>query len=67
MTQKVKVKGKEANEIYQWLTKKANNGKADYKISWNFNKFLLDENGQILEHFASKVKPMDEKITSYLN
>ena len=65
MTEKVKVKGSEANEIYEWLTKKELNGKDDYKISWNFNKFLLDEEGQILEHFGSKVKPMDEAITSY--
>ncbi|MBT8230857.1 MAG: glutathione peroxidase [Saprospiraceae bacterium] len=67
MTQKIKVKGKEANEIYKWLTTADLNGKADYKISWNFNKFLLDENGQIIEHFGSKVKPMDEAITRHLN
>lgn len=67
MTTKIKVKGKDAHEIYKWLTKKALNGKEDYKISWNFNKFLLDEDGRIIDHFPSKVKPMDERITGYLD
>jgi glutathione peroxidase len=65
MTTIVNVKGKEQHPIYQWLTQKAMNGKGDYEISWNFNKFLLDENGQILEYFPSKVTPMDEQITKY--
>ena len=66
MTEKVDVKGENAHEIYQWLTQKALNGQSDYKISWNFNKFLLDENGEILGHFESGVKPMDDKIISLL-
>ncbi len=67
MTQKIDVKGKDAHKIYQWLTHEDMNGKSDYKISWNFNKFLLNEEGQILEHFPSKVKPMDEAILAFLN
>lgn len=67
MTEKVKVKGQNAHELYKWLTKKELNGKSDYKISWNFNKFLIDENGHIIDHFGSKVKPMDEEIMSQLD
>jgi glutathione peroxidase len=66
MTEKVKVKGSNAHELYKWLTKKELNGKSNYKIGWNFNKFLLDENGQIIDHFGAKVKPLDEEITSHL-
>jgi len=66
MTTKIDVKGKDQHEIYQWLTQKELNGKADYSVKWNFNKFLLDEDGQILEHFASSVKPLDEAILKYL-
>lgn len=66
MTEKIDVKGENAHEIYQWLTSSELNGKEDYKISWNFNKFLLDEEGRILEHFPSKVKPLDEEILAYL-
>lgn len=67
MTEVVDVKGDNQHPIYQWLTQKSMNGKGDYKVSWNFNKFLLDESGQLLEYFPSKVKPLDEDILKYLN
>jgi len=66
MTTMIEVKGENQHPIYQWLTQKSKNGIGDYKISWNFNKFLIDENGKLLEYFPSKVKPMDEAIVSYL-
>lgn len=66
MAAKISVKGKNIAPIYQWLCKKAENGVMDAKISWNFNKFLLDENGKLVAHFKSKVKPMSEEITSKL-
>ncbi len=67
LTTKIDVKGEGAHEIYQWLTQKELNGKDDYEISWNFNKFLLDEDGQIIAHFASSVEPMADEIVSHLN
>jgi glutathione peroxidase len=67
MTTVIDVKGDNQHPIYQWLTKESMNGKGDYSVSWNFNKFLIDENGKLLEHFPSKVKPMDEEILKYLN
>lgn len=66
MTTVVEVKGKDQHPIYQWLTQKSQNGVDDYKISWNFNKFLIDENGQLIAYFPSNVKPMDEAIVKYL-
>jgi len=62
MTEKVKVKGRNAHEVYRWLSDEALNGHSGNKVSWNFNKFLLDENGELLAHFPSKVKPMNEEI-----
>jgi glutathione peroxidase len=67
MTTVIDVKGDNQHPIYQWLTKESMNGKGDYSVSWNFNKFLIDENGKLLEYFPSKVKPMDEEILKYLN
>jgi glutathione peroxidase len=52
--------------IYKWLTSKSENGVLDASISWNFNKFLLDENGKMLAYFPSKVKPMSDEILQYL-
>lgn len=66
MAAKVSVKGADKAPIYKWLTEKTENGTLDANISWNFNKFLLDENGQLIQHFASGVKPTDEAITKYL-
>ncbi len=66
MAAKIDVKGKNIAPIYEWLTSKELNGKDDYKISWNFNKFLIDEDGHIIEHYGSKVTPTSDKITQNL-
>lgn len=67
MSEKISVKGKDMHPIYQWLTKKELNGKESHEIQWNFNKFLIDENGNWLAYFGSSVKPMDDEILKYLN
>ena len=67
MTSKVNVKGKNKHALYQWLTEKEYNKTGDYKISWNFNKFLVDPNGKLVGHFKSKIKPLSKEITSILN
>jgi glutathione peroxidase len=66
MAAKISVKGDDMAPIYKWLTSKAANGVLDAEIGWNFNKFLIDENGVMIEHFPSKVKPMSEEILSKL-
>ena len=66
MAAKISVKGKSIAPIYQWLCNKEENGIMDAKISWNFNKFLLDENGKLIAHYKSKVKPMSEEILGKL-
>lgn len=64
---KAPVKGENQQPVYQWLTKKDFNGVDDAKVSWNFNKFLVDENGKWVNHFGSGTKPLDEKITSFVS
>lgn len=66
LSEKIDVKGKDAAPIYKWLCSKDENGVLDAKISWNFNKFLLDENGNMLAYFPSNVKPDSEEILNYL-
>jgi len=66
MTEKVYVKGAKQHPLYQWLTKKELNGLGNYNVDWNFNKFLIDENGKLVARFGSKVKPMSEEILKYL-
>ena len=66
MAAKISVKGDDTAPIYKWLCSKAENGVLDAEIKWNFGKFLLDENGNLISYFPSKVEPMSEEITSKL-
>ncbi len=66
LASKISVKGDDTAPIYKWLTSKAENGVLDATISWNFNKFLLDENGKMIAYFPSKVTPDSEEILKYL-
>lgn len=66
LASKISVKGEDTAPIYKWLTSKNENGVLDAEIKWNFNKFLLDENGKMIAYFESKVKPDDEAILKYL-
>jgi glutathione peroxidase len=62
LTAKIKVKGKGQHPLYEWLTTKAKNGKKDSSVKWNFQKYLIDENGIFLDVFYSMTKPMSKKI-----
>lgn len=66
LADKIDVKGDQIAPIYQWLTQKSKNGVLDASISWNFNKFLLDENGKMIAYYPSNVKPDSEAILSNL-
>jgi glutathione peroxidase len=66
MAEKVSVKGDDMTAIYQWLTTKSKNGVLDATIKWNFNKFLLNEKGEVMAKFDSGTKPMDDDIVGKL-
>lgn len=63
---KVSVKGDDTAPIFKYLTEKELNGVKDTSILWNFTKFLIDENGKLVDTFVSTTKPTDEVITKYL-
>ncbi len=52
--------------VYQWLTSKNENGVLDAKVNWNFNKFLVDEKGNLVKYLSSKTTPMDAEITNWI-
>lgn len=66
MASKVSVKGEDIAPIFAWLTQKEENGVMDVDIKWNFTKFLLDENGQLIASFESRVKPQSDEILNAL-
>jgi glutathione peroxidase len=67
MAEKVDVVGENIHPLFKYLTDEAKKLGVTDPIKWNFTKFLLDENGKLVAVFPSKVKPMDEQITKYLN
>jgi len=66
ITEKIEVKGENQHPLYAWLTKKPLNGKMDSKVKWNFQKYLVSENGELIDMFGSAVSPLDDKITVHL-
>lgn len=66
MMSKISVKGNDIHPVYQWLTQKEKNGKMDSKVGWNFQKYLVDENGKLFDMVKPKTKPDDEKILSWI-
>nr|WP_319269514.1 glutathione peroxidase [uncultured Draconibacterium sp.] len=66
MMSKISVKGDDMHPVYQWLTQKSKNGKQDSEVSWNFQKYLIDENGNLVDVIEPKVKPDDAKIISWV-
>lgn len=61
MMAKISVKGKEIAPLYQWLTEKKLNGKEDASVQWNFQKFMIDENGNWVGFASPKESPFSEK------
>jgi glutathione peroxidase len=67
MAEKVSVKGADIHPLFAYLTAEAKKMGVEDPIRWNFTKFLVDEKGKLVAVFPSKVKPMSEEITKYLN
>lgn len=67
ITEKIKVKGSEKHPLYQWLTEKKHNGKMDSKVKWNFQKYLVNEKGELMEVFYSGTKPLSDAVISAIN
>jgi glutathione peroxidase len=65
MSGKVSVKGLDIDPLFQYLTT-AENPDFTGEIKWNFEKFLIDENGTLVHRFRSKTTPMSADITKYL-
>lgn len=62
MAAKISVKGSDQHPLYVWLTNKKYNKVKDSKVKWNFQKYLIAEDGSLIDVFGSRVKPYDAKI-----
>lgn len=66
MMAKISVKGKSIHPLYKWLTTKSENGVFEGNVSWNFQKFLVDENGRLVKSIAPREKPDSPEIISWI-
>lgn len=66
MFSKISVKGEDMDPLYQWLTQQKFNGVKDESVHWNFQKFLIDQNGNWVKSIKSSISPMDEEIVSWI-
>jgi glutathione peroxidase len=66
MMSKISVKGKEMHPIYHFLTEKSQNGLEDSDVEWNFQKYLINENGELEKVISPRTNPMDDEIVNWL-
>lgn len=58
------IKGASQNPVFKWLTEPAQNGWNDQQPAWNFSKYLVDENGRLINYFSPAIPPMDKELTN---
>ena len=63
---KISVKGNDMNQLYQFLTQKSKNGLQDSEVEWNFQKYLINENGELAKVVSPRVTPTDPEIVNWI-
>ena len=66
ITEKISVKGKEQHPLYSWLTNKNENGRKNSSVKWNFQKYLINEDGDLIDYYLSMTSPTSSKIKKHL-
>lgn len=66
MMAKISVKGKSQHPLYAFLTQKEKNGVQDSSVSWNFQKYLIDENGVLVDVISPRTQPDDSQIIEWI-
>jgi len=67
MMSKISVKGDDMHPLYQYLTQKSLNGLADSEVTWNFQKYIIDEEGFLIKILPPKIPPMDTQFMKWLD
>ncbi len=64
--EKISIKGDNPHPLYKWLTSSRENGVLESKVTWNYQKFLIDENGQVVDSFSPISSPKSNRIVEWL-
>ena len=65
LTEKIEVKGENQHPLYKWLTNKNLNGEKSSTVRWNFQKYMIDPSGKLINYWYSITNPLSQKITKY--
>jgi glutathione peroxidase len=66
MMAKLSVKGDDIAPLYQWLTRASENGRQDAEVTWNFQKFMIDENGDWVGFLPPKTEPFAQELIDWI-
>ncbi|NHN27883.1 glutathione peroxidase [Flavobacterium jejuense] len=66
MMSKISVKGLDMNPIYKFLTRKDKNGLEDSEVSWNFQKYLINEQGELEKIISPRTLPTDASVVNWI-
>lgn len=66
MMAKISVKGSDMHPVYQFLTQKAKNGLEDNEVQWNFQKYLINEKGELAKVISPRTLPTDAEIVNWI-
>jgi glutathione peroxidase len=66
MMDKVSVKGDDMCAVYQFLTQKSKNGLEDSEVGWNFQKYLLNEKGELVKVISPRTLPTDPEVLNWI-
>ena len=66
LTEKIEVKGDNQHYLYKWLTDKNLNGVKNSTVRWNFQKYLVDPSGKLINYWYSITNPLSEKIIKHI-
>lgn len=66
MMDKISVRGDDQAPLYKWLTHKAENGVKDQEVTWNFQKYLVDEQGRLVDVVLPRESPLSDKIVKWI-
>ena len=67
MMSKISVKGNDMDNVYKFLTQKSKNGLQDSEVEWNFQKYLINEQGELVKVLSPRVLPTDAAIVGWIN
>ncbi len=66
MMEKISVKGEDIHPLYKWLTQKSLNGVFNADVSWNFQKFMINRDGKVVDFAPPREKPFSDRIVTWI-